>query len=108
MGLRQGRRFVAVRQADILYATSRGGLVTVYTMDGHEAWSPLSLTVLAARLDPATFVRLDASHVVNVEQVAGLVPEAHQRYTLVFRDAKPTTLGVSRDVGRRLRAALGW
>ncbi len=67
LGLRQGRRFVAVRQADILYATSRGGLVTVYTVDGREAWSPLSLTGLSARLSPRRFLRLDASHVVNVE-----------------------------------------
>ncbi len=77
-------------------------------MDGHEAWSPLSLAALTARLSPRRFLRFDASRVINVEQLAGLVPEAHQRYSIVFHDPKRTTLGVSRDVGRRLRAALSW
>jgi DNA-binding LytR/AlgR family response regulator len=66
------------------------------------------LTALAKQLDPTTFVRLNANHLVNVTHLAALVPDAHQRCSLVFRDAKPTTLGESRDVGRRLRAALGW
>ncbi len=39
---------------------------------------------------------------------SGAIAEAVQRYSLIFRGAKPTTLTVSRDVGRRLRAALGW
>ncbi len=108
LGVRRGRAFVVVDPAAILYVSSRGGLTTLYTADGREAWSPLTLTALAARLDPVAFLRLDASHVVNLLQLAGLVPEAGQRYSLIFRDAKSTTLTVSRDVGRRLRAALGW
>ncbi len=45
---------------------------------------------------------------VNVVQIAELIPWTRQRYQLVFADAAKTELMLSRDVGWRLRAALGW
>ncbi len=61
-----------------------------------------------ARLDPRRFLRLDHSTVVNLARIGELIPHTHQRYRLVFTDAAKTELMLSRDVGRRLRAALGW
>ncbi len=87
--------------------TSLGGVVTVVG-DSGRAWRDGTLAETAARLDPRRFVRLDQSHVVNVARLVELLPETHQRYRLRFRDAAGTELVVSRDVGRRLRAALGW
>lgn len=92
----------------ILYVTSREAVVTIVTRDGGRHLSDRSQTDLKARLDPARFLRLDASHLVNVEALSELVPWTHQRYQLVFADAANTELVLSRDMGRRLRAALGW
>ncbi len=108
LAVRSSRRgFVVVPQAAITYVTSLGGLVTVHA-DRGRFWSDQTLTEVERRLDPRRFLGLDASHVVNVARIAELIPFTHQRYRLVFADAAKTELLLSRDVGRRLRAALGW
>ncbi len=108
LAVRDGRRgFVVVPQATITYVTSLGGLVTVHA-DAKRFWTDLTLADVARRLDPRRFLRLDASHVINVTRIAELLPWTHQRYVLRFADAGHTELTLSRDVGRRLRAALGW
>jgi hypothetical protein len=107
VALRTTRRFVLVPAASIRYISSRGGLVTAYT-DGGSFWSDRTLAEVESRLDPRHFVRLDASRVVNLSRVVELLPWTHQRYKLRLDDASKTELVLSRDVGRRLRAILGW
>ncbi len=107
LALRSGRRFVLVPTASIVYFTSHGGLVTAHA-DGGEFWTDQSLSALEARLDPRHFLRLDASRLANLSRAAELLPWTHQRYRLRFADAARTELVLSRDVGRRLRALLGW
>ncbi len=108
LAVRTARKgFVVVPQASIVYVTSAGGPVTVHA-DGGRYWRDGTLAATAAQLDPRRFVRLDQSHIVNVTRIAELVPWTHQRYRLLLTDAAKTELMLSRDVGRRLRAALGW
>lgn len=107
VALRTGRRFVVVPQASITYITSLGGVVTAYT-DAGRFWTNLSLSDLERRLDMRRFLRIDQSHLVNITRIAELLPWTHQRYRLVFADHARTELVLSRDVGRRLRALLGW
>ncbi|HEX7127976.1 MAG TPA: LytTR family DNA-binding domain-containing protein [Thermodesulfobacteriota bacterium] len=107
VALRTARRFVLVPAASISYISSRGGLVTAYT-DRGSFWSDRTLAEVESRLDPRRFVRLDASRLVNVARVVELIPWTHQRYKLRLDDAANTELVLSRDVGRRLRAILGW
>ncbi len=108
LAVRTGRRgFVVVPQAEITYVTSAGGVVTVHA-DRGEFWRDGTLAAVEARLDPRRFLRLDHSTVVNVARIGELIPHTHQRYRLVFADGAKTELMLSRDVGRRLRAALGW
>jgi two-component system LytT family response regulator len=107
LAVRAHRRFLVVSQRTITYLTSLGGVVTIYA-DAGRFWTDLTLAEVERRLDPRRFLRLDASHLVNVTRIAELLPETHQRYLLRFADAAKTELVMSRDVGRRLRAALGW
>lgn len=107
VALRTTRRFVLVPAASISYISSRGGLVTAYT-DSGSFWSDRTLAEVESRLDPRHFVRLDASRLVNLARVVELLPWTHQRYKLRLDDAAKTELVLSRDVGRRLRAILGW
>ncbi len=108
LAVRTGRRgFVVVPQAEITYVTSAGGAVTVHA-DRGEFWRDGTLAAVDARLDPRRFLRLDHSTVVNLARIGELIPHTHQRYRLVFADVAKTELMLSRDVGRRLRAALGW
>ncbi len=108
LAVRTGRKgFVVVPQATITYVTSAGGVVSLHA-DGGRSWTDLPLAEVERRLDPRRFLRLDASTVINVTRIGELIPHTHQRYRLVFTDAATTELMLSRDVGRRLRAALGW
>ncbi len=107
VALRTRKRFVLIPQTAITYATSLGGVTTAYT-DAGRLWTDQTLSAFERRLDPRRFLRLDQSHVVNLMRVAELIPWTHQRYRLVFADAVKTELVLSRDVGRRLRALLGW
>ncbi len=107
LGLRSARRFLLVPQSAITYISSKGGLVTAFTDQG-PLWTDLSMAQLGRRLDPRRFYRLDQSHFVNLTRIVELVPFTHQRYRLVFGDAAKSELIMSRDVGRRLRKALGW
>lgn len=107
LALRSARRFVLVPTASISYISGGGGLVTAYT-DAGSFWTDATLAEVEARLDPRHFLRLDASRLINLARVAELIPWTHQRYRLRLGDAARTELGLSRDVGRRLRATLGW
>lgn len=107
LAVRAHRRFFVVSQRTITYLTSLGGVVTIYA-DAGRFWTDLTLAEVERRLDPRRFFRLDHSHLVNVARIAELIPEPHQRYRLVFADQAKSELVLSRDVGRRLRAALGW
>jgi DNA-binding LytR/AlgR family response regulator len=107
LALRSGRRFVVVPQSSTTYVTSLGGVVTAYT-DAGRFWTNQTLAEMERRLDPRRFLRIDQSHLVNLGRVAELVPWTHQRYRLVCADTAKTELVLSRDVGRRLRTALGW
>lgn len=107
VALRAGRRFVLVPQATITYVTSLGGVVTAFA-DAGRLWTSQTLAEIERRLDPSRFLRIDQSHLVNVARIGELVPWTHQRYRLLFADAAKTELVLSRDVGRRLRAAVGW
>lgn len=107
LALRSGRRFVVVPQSSITYVTSLGGVVTAHA-DAGRFWTSQTLTELERRLDPRRFLRIDQSHLVNLGRIAELVAWTHQRYRLLFADAAKTELVLSRDVGRRLRTALGW
>ncbi len=101
------RRFVTVDPQTITHLRSAGGIVTARSDTG-EFWTTLPLAEVERRLDPRRFLRLDASTIVNLTRVVELVPWTHQRYRLLFGDAAKTELVLSRDVGRRLRAVLGW
>ncbi len=107
VALRTGRRFVLVPQASITYVSSLGGVVTAFA-DGGRFWTNQTLAEIERRLDASRFLRIDQSHLVNVTRIGELVPWTHQRYRLVLADAAKTEVVLSRDVGRRLRAAMGW
>lgn len=61
-----------------------------------------SLNELEQRLDPAIFVRIHRSHIVNLDHVAALTPYDGSRYEIRLRDG--TVLMASRLRSRALRS----
>ena len=72
--------------------------------DGKTRLKPQPLGELAAGLDPARFVRVHRSYVLNVERLARLELYAKDSYRAVLRDGKE--IPVSRDGHARLKALL--
>jgi two-component system LytT family response regulator len=61
----------------------------------------LRLSDLEQRLDPAVFLRVHRSHIVNLNFVEAMVPVPDARFEIVFRDG--TRLMASRSRSRELR-----
>ncbi len=64
-----------------------------------------TMAALEAALDPARFVRIHRSAIVNVDRIASLEPYFHGEYVVTMRDGSRLTS--SRSYSARLRALLG-
>jgi two-component system LytT family response regulator len=98
---RSGTRWVVLAAGEVASFTSEGGL-TLVRAAGRRAWMQPSLQDLEARLDPAAFVRVSRSALVQLSQIAEVVPKSSGGGEVVLRDG--TRLPVSR---RRLPDLLG-
>lgn len=87
-------RFVQV--SDIEWIEACGDFVRVHTATGRNVVNS-SLTRLSETLDPARFVRIHRSAIVNVERIQEMRPHAHGEYIVVLRDG--TRLKLSRGYG---------
>jgi two-component system LytT family response regulator len=94
---------VLVDPRAVIYAAFDGSLVTLH--GALESWiTTASLTELEAQL-PATFVRVDRRHLINLDEIVRLEPEDTGGYVAVTRSA--ARVPVSRQAGRDLRKRLG-
>lgn len=66
-----------------------------------------TITELEERLDPARFVRVHRSTLVNLRYIDELYPWFGGRYLLRLKDAKKTEIAVSRDRLKELKQRLG-
>jgi two-component system LytT family response regulator len=64
-----------------------------------------SLTALEKKLDPAHFVRIHRSTIVNLARIRELQPAFHGDYVIILNDG--TELALSRSCRERLEEALG-
>ncbi len=78
LALRTHKRFVLVPQASITYLMSLEGVTTAHTDTGRY-WTDQTLSAIERRLDPCRFLRLDASHLINITRIAELIQWTHQR-----------------------------
>lgn len=70
---------------DICYAEYDLGSVRVYCKDRTSGTSSLSLTSLATELDPDTFVKVSRVHIVNVGEVAAILPTLRRNKILSLK-----------------------
>ena len=93
---------ILVDPAAIIYAQFDGALVTL--VGELESWiTTMTLKELEARL-PSQFARVDRRHVLNLDEVARLEPEADGGYRAVTRSGAvvPISRQAARDLRRRL------
>lgn len=97
----QGMYFVPVAAVDRIEA--EGNYVAVIAGKRRHLMRE-SLQVLAARLDPAEFVRVHRSHVVRIDRISRLEPCGHGEYEITMTDG--TRLTSSRSYGEQVRELL--
>jgi two-component system, LytTR family, response regulator len=97
------RGLVVLDPTELIAARLDGVLVTLVTKGG-ELPTTLTLKALAARLPPGKFARLDRQHLVNLDHLARLAPQANGGATAVMRSG--LELPVSRQAARTLRRRL--
>jgi two-component system, LytTR family, response regulator len=76
-------------------------------VDGQELLADDSLDQLAQRLDPARFLRIHRSAIINLDYLRELEHEGDRKYTAVLSDPAKTRLPVSRERLEDLRKVLG-
>ena len=97
--VRTGATTQFVRTADIDWIEAAGVYATLHA-GGKEHLYRAALTELAERLDPARFVRIHRSAIVNIDAIAQLVAVSHGEFDVVFQN------GTRTRASRTYRAAL--
>jgi two-component system LytT family response regulator len=101
--VRRGNEFTFVQAGDVDWIEGLGDYAGLH-VGGRTHLVREPLTLLEARLDPAQFVRIHRSTIVQVERVARIEPSANRDAVLTLRDGK--TLRVSRTYRSRLESLL--
>jgi two-component system LytT family response regulator len=100
--VRDGAKVVVIAAGDLDYAEAQDDYVGLHTR-GKVHLKQQTLAELAAALDPARFVRIHRSFLLNVDRLARLESEGETRSAVL---ADGTRLPVSRAGHTRLKALL--
>jgi two-component system, LytTR family, response regulator len=103
LAVRDRGRILVIRVADIDWLESADNYVTLHVARRAHLMRQ-TMSVLAAKLDPARFLRIRRSAIVNIDRVVELRPEAHGEHTVVLRDG--TTLSSTRTYSDAVHAFL--
>ncbi|MGI4742183.1 MAG: LytR/AlgR family response regulator transcription factor [Janthinobacterium lividum] len=98
--IKQPGRYYFVPTAQVQYLEAAANYVTVYA-HGAEHVLRATLSQLAQQLDPAQFLRIHRSLIVNMQQVRELHPWAHGEFLLTLHDG--THLSSSRSYSEDLQ-----
>jgi len=93
-----------VRVADIDWIEGAGIYVNLHVA-GKELLHRAALNQLAERLDPARFIRVHRSAIVNIDSIVRLEPVSHGEFDIFLKDGKQTR--VSRTYRGALERRLG-
>jgi two-component system LytT family response regulator len=98
--VRSGGAIVPIPVSQIAWFEARGDYVAAHS-GGLRHMVHLSLNRLEERLDPARFVRIHRTHMVNLEHVVSFRPQGKGRLEAVLKDG--TRLAVSRNRAQEIR-----
>jgi two-component system, LytTR family, response regulator len=102
--VRADGRLFPIRVEEVTRLDVDGNYVRLHTRAGAYQVRD-TLSAVEARLDPALFVRVHRSAIVQVDCIASLEPYFHGEYVITMRDGAKLT--ASRSYATRLRALLG-
>jgi len=89
--VRRGRQMQFVRTETIDWLDAQGNYVQLH-IEGRTHLLRDTMTAMETKLDPAVFVRVHRSVIVNIDRVATIEPHVHGEYEITMRDgARMTT-----------------
>lgn len=95
---------IIVDTQDICYVEYDLGNVKVFCRNGMYGTTPLSLTRLAAELDPSRFIKVSRTHIVNLEEILMIKPTLRRNKTLVLKEPyENVNITVTSEMIRELR-----
>jgi two-component system LytT family response regulator len=100
LAVRDRGRILVIRAADVDWLESADNYVTLH-VERRTYLIRQTMKVLEAKLDPARFLRIRRSAMVNVDRVVELIPEAHGEHLVRLRDG--TELSSTRTYADALR-----
>lgn len=102
--VREREHYLLVRTEELIRVESAANYASLHTA-GRSHLLRATLAALEQQLDPDRFVRIHRAHIVNLDQVARVVPDGHGDGEVVLKDG--TTLPFSRTYRDRLLATPG-
>ena len=100
------QRLLLVDEADLVFASIDGGLISVTARDTEGTSNYRTLEELNAALDSESFWRPHRSYLVNIHHIKEVVPWFKSSYMLRMNDKKQSEVPVSRAQTKRLRELL--
>lgn len=101
--VRDGGKISFVKVKDVDWIDAAGNYIRLHA-DGRVYLVRDTMKAVEARLDPAFFIRVHRSAIVNIDRVSALEPYFHGEYVVIMRDGSKLTS--SRSHSERLRALL--
>jgi two-component system LytT family response regulator len=102
--IRDRDRVLLIDIGDIDWVGADGDYVRIHAA-GKSHLLRETMAAMEERLDPAVFVRIHRSAIVNVNRIRELRPYSSREYSVILRDG--TRLRLSRRYRDRLRPVLG-
>jgi len=103
--VRDSGRVYFVGIAEISWLEASGNYVALHATSGKTHLVHETMTAMEAKLDPAIFVRIHRSTIVNVDRIKELQPHFNGEYIVLLKD--DTKLKLSRSFLGPARRALG-
>ena len=108
LSVRDSGKVRLIDVSKVVHATVEGGVIFAVTPSGRWATNYRTLEELEADLDPHVFCRTHRSYLVNIAQVAEIIPWFSGTYHLKMKDEKGTEVPLSRTQVKNLRKILKW
>lgn len=104
---RRGQKISLLAPSEIQWFEAEGELVFARA-GAHRYLVSRTLTELESGLDPAQFFRCHRSFIVNLGEIAEIVPEEAGNYRIIIRDPSRPAIPLSRRQARKLREVFPW
>ncbi|MGZ3709359.1 MAG: LytTR family DNA-binding domain-containing protein, partial [Bdellovibrionota bacterium] len=106
LAIRSGSRFVVVDTARACAIVAKDHYAAIL-VDGRELLSDDPLDVLEKKLDPAKFLRVHRSAIVNIDFIQELEREGDRKYLAVLSDPAKTRVAIARERLDEVKRRLG-